>query len=214
MNMCYSWAIVTDSQVSAHKLLPGTGSGADHSKNYSWRNSLWLSQVIWPPDIWWYSPATLTLEESRSQSRTATSHWPSDMPDSLHRLSPSWRLAHTHTHTHLSTFLPHLPCMQGCLVMEPAGRLTCDELLDHSYFDVFRDWFQPELEVYTVSSTPSLPPSLLNHSSLDSLLSLSLDAASKRCQKDSQVKVQSHGELTLTVTNTCISATQITVPLF
>ena len=31
--------------------------------------------------------------------------------------------------------------------MEPAGRLTCDELLDHSYFTVFRDWFQPELEV-------------------------------------------------------------------
>ena len=32
--------------------------------------------------------------------------------------------------------------------MEPAGRLTCDELLDHSYYDYFRDWFKPELEVY------------------------------------------------------------------
>jgi cyclin-dependent kinase-like len=37
--------------------------------------------------------------------------------------------------------------LEGCLVMEPAGRLTCDELLDHSYFTVFRDWFQPELEM-------------------------------------------------------------------
>ena len=32
--------------------------------------------------------------------------------------------------------------------MEPAGRLTCEELLDHSYFDDFRDWFEPELEVW------------------------------------------------------------------
>lgn len=37
--------------------------------------------------------------------------------------------------------------MQGCLVMDPSGRMTCDELLDHSYFDKFRDWFQPELEM-------------------------------------------------------------------
>ena len=36
---------------------------------------------------------------------------------------------------------------QGCLVMDPTGRLTCDELLDHSYFDHFRDWFKPELEM-------------------------------------------------------------------
>ena len=33
------------------------------------------------------------------------------------------------------------------MVVDPAGRMTCDELLDHSYFDHFRDWFQPELEV-------------------------------------------------------------------
>lgn len=31
--------------------------------------------------------------------------------------------------------------------MDPAGRMTCDELLDHSYFDHFRDWFKPELEM-------------------------------------------------------------------
>ena len=31
--------------------------------------------------------------------------------------------------------------------MDPSGRMTCDELLDHSYFDHFRDWFQPELEM-------------------------------------------------------------------
>lgn len=38
---------------------------------------------------------------------------------------------------------------QSCLVMEPAGRLTCEELLDHSYFDDdFKEKFEPELEVY------------------------------------------------------------------
>jgi len=36
------------------------------------------------------------------------------------------------------------------MVVDPAGRMTCDELLDHSYFDHFRDWFQPELEVCDV----------------------------------------------------------------
>ena len=34
--------------------------------------------------------------------------------------------------------------------MDPSGRMTCDELLDHSYFDHFRDWFQPELEMLLV----------------------------------------------------------------
>ena len=34
--------------------------------------------------------------------------------------------------------------------MEPAGRLTCEELLDHSYFDDdFKEKFEPELEVRT-----------------------------------------------------------------
>ena len=36
---------------------------------------------------------------------------------------------------------------KGCLVMDPSGRLTCEELLEHSYFDQFREWFQPELEL-------------------------------------------------------------------
>ena len=31
--------------------------------------------------------------------------------------------------------------------MDPAGRMTCNELLDHSYFDHFRDWFKPELDM-------------------------------------------------------------------
>ena len=25
--------------------------------------------------------------------------------------------------------------------------MTCDELLEHSYFDHFRDWFKPELDM-------------------------------------------------------------------
>lgn len=37
--------------------------------------------------------------------------------------------------------------MEGCLVLDPAGRLSCDELLDHSYFDGFRDWFRSELDL-------------------------------------------------------------------
>ncbi len=37
--------------------------------------------------------------------------------------------------------------VQGSLVMDPSGRMTCEELLDHSYFDSFRDWFKPELEL-------------------------------------------------------------------
>lgn len=40
-----------------------------------------------------------------------------------------------------------LSFMEGCLVLDPAGRMTCDELLEHSYFDGFRDWFRPELEM-------------------------------------------------------------------
>ena len=31
--------------------------------------------------------------------------------------------------------------------MDPAGRMSCDELLDHSHFDNFREWFQPDLEM-------------------------------------------------------------------
>ena len=32
--------------------------------------------------------------------------------------------------------------------MDPLGRLTCEELIEHPYFDGFSEWFQPELEVY------------------------------------------------------------------
>ena len=35
---------------------------------------------------------------------------------------------------------------QGCLVMEPDSRLTCAELLEHKYFDGFRERFEPELQ--------------------------------------------------------------------
>ena len=45
----------------------------------------------------------------------------------------------------------YCPLKQSCLVMEPAGRLTCEELLDHSYFDDdFKEKFEPELEVLCV----------------------------------------------------------------
>ncbi|XP_064405461.1 cyclin-dependent kinase-like 4 [Halichondria panicea] len=37
--------------------------------------------------------------------------------------------------------------LEGCLVLDPAGRLSCDELLEHSYFDGFRDWFRSELDL-------------------------------------------------------------------
>ena len=36
--------------------------------------------------------------------------------------------------------------LQGCLVMEPDSRLTCAELLEHKYFDGFRERFEPELQ--------------------------------------------------------------------
>ena len=39
--------------------------------------------------------------------------------------------------------------MQGCLAMDPIARQTAEELLDHPYFDGFREWFQPELEVHS-----------------------------------------------------------------
>ena len=31
--------------------------------------------------------------------------------------------------------------------------MTCDELLDHSYFDHFREWFQPELDLLLAKDT-------------------------------------------------------------
>ncbi|KXJ21160.1 cyclin-dependent kinase-like 1 [Exaiptasia diaphana] len=38
-----------------------------------------------------------------------------------------------------------LSFLKGCLVLEPSNRLTCSELLDHSYFDGFREQIVPEL---------------------------------------------------------------------
>lgn len=40
--------------------------------------------------------------------------------------------------------------------MDPSGRMTCDELLEHSYFDHFRDWFQPELEMLLAKEAKKL----------------------------------------------------------
>jgi cyclin-dependent kinase-like len=37
--------------------------------------------------------------------------------------------------------------MKSCFELEPSGRLTCEELLDHHYFDGFRERFEPELQV-------------------------------------------------------------------
>lgn len=36
--------------------------------------------------------------------------------------------------------------MKNCLVMEPEKRLTCSQLLDHSYFDGFKEHFEAELQ--------------------------------------------------------------------
>jgi hypothetical protein len=41
---------------------------------------------------------------------------------------------------------------QGCLVMEPDSRLTCAELLEHKYFDGFRERFEPELQAMVSKS--------------------------------------------------------------
>ncbi|XP_063689512.1 cyclin-dependent kinase-like 4 isoform X6 [Bolinopsis microptera] len=35
--------------------------------------------------------------------------------------------------------------LQLCLVMDPNKRATCEDLLNHSYFDGFREWFEIEL---------------------------------------------------------------------
>eukprot|EP01136_Pigoraptor_vietnamica_P036101 Opistho-1_new@102195 len=38
-----------------------------------------------------------------------------------------------------------LDFMQSCLHLEPNERLTCAQLLDHPYFDGFREWFEVDL---------------------------------------------------------------------
>jgi len=35
--------------------------------------------------------------------------------------------------------------LKMCLNMDPCKRSTCEDLLNHSYFDGFREWFEPEL---------------------------------------------------------------------
>ena len=35
--------------------------------------------------------------------------------------------------------------LKACLTLEPADRADCTQLLEHSFFDGFRDWFEPEI---------------------------------------------------------------------
>lgn len=42
--------------------------------------------------------------------------------------------------------LQALNFMKSCLVLEPSSRLTCAELLEHPYFEGFKDWFEPKLQ--------------------------------------------------------------------
>lgn len=52
-----------------------------------------------------------------------------------------------------------VPFMKACLMMEPDARLTCTQLLQHAYFDGFRDWFEPELEeMFRSSKDPHKKP--------------------------------------------------------
>ena len=45
--------------------------------------------------------------------------------------------------------------LQLCLVMDPNKRATCEDLLNHSYFDGFREWFEIELAVSRHDNTTS-----------------------------------------------------------
>ena len=57
--------------------------------------------------------------------------------------------------THYELGLPVDTCilfLQSCLVLEPSSRLTCAELLEHQYFDGFREWFEPELQALIAKS--------------------------------------------------------------
>ena len=48
-----------------------------------------------------------------------------------------------------------LEFLRGCLVMEPSHRLKCDELMEHEYFDGFREEFEAELASLHTASTKS-----------------------------------------------------------
>ena len=37
--------------------------------------------------------------------------------------------------------------LQKCLIMDPSKRATCEDLLNHPFFDGFREWFEIELAV-------------------------------------------------------------------
>lgn len=58
---------------------------------------------------------------------------------------PEKRVPLSGRYSHFSK--PALSFLEGCLAMDPLGRLTCEELIEHPYFDGFREWFQPELEM-------------------------------------------------------------------
>ena len=46
--------------------------------------------------------------------------------------------------------------LQLCLVMDPNKRASCEDLLNHSYFDGFREWFEIELAVSHHNVTTTL----------------------------------------------------------
>ncbi|XP_028393404.1 cyclin-dependent kinase-like 4 isoform X1 [Dendronephthya gigantea] len=52
---------------------------------------------------------------------------------------------------------PAMSFLKGCLVMEPDSRLTCAELLEHKYFDGFRERFEPELQALFAKSQEQHP---------------------------------------------------------
>lgn len=48
-----------------------------------------------------------------------------------------------------------LSLLKGCLVMEPSNRLKCDELMQHEYFNGFREEFEAEMLSLASGSKPS-----------------------------------------------------------
>lgn len=47
-----------------------------------------------------------------------------------------------------------LKFMKACLVMEPSDRLSCSELMNHEYFDDFREHFESEMQSLLTSHKP------------------------------------------------------------
>ena len=87
--------------------------------------------------------------------------------------------------------------------MDPLVRLTCDELLDHPWFDGFREWFHPELEVsitvlfansnYMIVILEIVHCGQQCSKSKNNFLSLSPDFAGTRSKETIKIKVQSSG---------------------